>query len=118
MQDQVARLKSLGIGAEYLGSAQTAKVRAMNNILSGEVRVVYVTPEFCENQLEKLMEVHQARVSIFSWQIQYLQIVIQFLTYKMLEKVLQLTIKIALSPLMAKFSKRALFWRFLKKFFF
>ena len=28
MQDQVARLKSLGIGAEYLGSAQTAKVRA------------------------------------------------------------------------------------------
>ena len=29
MQDQVAKLKSLGIGAEYLGSAQTAKVRTL-----------------------------------------------------------------------------------------
>ena len=65
MQDQVLRLKSLGIGAEYLGSAQTAKVRAKKSIKSGEVRVVYVTPEFCENQLEQLMEIHQARMSDF-----------------------------------------------------
>lgn len=59
MQDQVMKLKHSGIGAGFLGSAQTAKVRTKNQAINGELKILYVTPEYVENQLEVLLEIHR-----------------------------------------------------------
>ena len=59
MQDQVMKLNHSGIGAGFLGSAQTAKVRTKNQAISGELKILYVTPEYVENQSEVLLEIHQ-----------------------------------------------------------
>ena len=59
MQDQVMKLNHSGIGAGFLGSAQTAKVRTKKQAISGELKILYVTPEYVENQSEVLLEIHQ-----------------------------------------------------------
>ena len=59
MQDQVMKLNHSGIGAGFLGSAQTAKVRTKNQAIKGELKILYVTPEYVENQSEVLLEIHQ-----------------------------------------------------------
>lgn len=41
------------IKACFLGSAQTSKVNAMNSLFSGEVRVLYVTPEWISSDTSK-----------------------------------------------------------------
>uniref|UniRef100_A0A8D8TWJ5 ATP-dependent DNA helicase n=1 Tax=Cacopsylla melanoneura TaxID=428564 RepID=A0A8D8TWJ5_9HEMI len=46
MEDQVLNLKMNNIPACYLGSAQTQKGKVLDEILSGQVRVVYMTPEY------------------------------------------------------------------------
>jgi len=53
------KLNHSGIGAGFLGSAQTAKVRTKNQAISGELKILYVTPEYVENQSEVLLEIHQ-----------------------------------------------------------
>ncbi|XP_054266583.1 bifunctional 3'-5' exonuclease/ATP-dependent helicase WRN-like isoform X2 [Macrosteles quadrilineatus] len=63
MQDQVLNLEVAGIPAVMMGAAQTAKVSAIENLLAGEYRVVYVTPEWCLNDhgasiLQKLLKAH------------------------------------------------------------
>lgn len=41
------------IKACLLGSAQTSKVNTLNNLFSGEVRVLYITPEWIATESAK-----------------------------------------------------------------
>ncbi|KAL1462548.1 hypothetical protein WDU94_014376 [Cyamophila willieti] len=46
MEDQVLNLKMNNIPACYLGSAQTQKGKVLDEIFTGQIRVVYMTPEY------------------------------------------------------------------------
>ncbi|XP_026812817.1 Werner syndrome ATP-dependent helicase homolog [Rhopalosiphum maidis] len=46
MKDQVLSLEMANIKACLLGSAQTSKADALNSLFSGDVRVLYITPEW------------------------------------------------------------------------
>lgn len=61
--DMLRLCQVAGIPAVFMGAAQTAKASAINSLLAGEYRVVYVTPEWCLNEcgtsvLKELMEMH------------------------------------------------------------
>lgn len=43
------------IKACFLGSAQTSKDKAINDLFSGEVRVLYITPEWVATDNAKLI---------------------------------------------------------------
>ena len=67
MRDQVYKLQTMNIEADFLGTQQTAKVRAMRNICSGKTKIVYVTPEYCINNINILIDIHQkARIICFA----------------------------------------------------
>ena len=53
------KLTQAGIGAGFLGSAQTAKKRTKDQAISGQLKILYVTPEYVENQADVLLEIHQ-----------------------------------------------------------
>jgi Werner syndrome ATP-dependent helicase len=55
MEDQVLGLQVLNIEARFLGSGQSDKRSAYDDIRTGKVRVVYVTPEFVDSATETLL---------------------------------------------------------------
>eukprot|EP00088_Acartia_fossae_P057671 TRINITY_DN672_c0_g1_i5.p1 TRINITY_DN672_c0_g1~~TRINITY_DN672_c0_g1_i5.p1 ORF type:complete len:1015 (-),score=248.00 TRINITY_DN672_c0_g1_i5:268-3312(-) len=55
MEDQVLSLRSSGISAEFLGSAQAQSVKVLSALSRGEVNVLYVTPEYVVNNSERLL---------------------------------------------------------------
>jgi len=53
------------IKACFLGSAQTSKAEAMDSLFSGEVRVLYVTPEWVSTESsKKILQDLQTKVKI------------------------------------------------------
>ena len=68
MEDQVSKLESMGIEAALLGSSGKKKVTTYKRLLKGEIRLVYITPEFAFNQSHKLLEISQ-HVKICCWAI-------------------------------------------------
>ncbi|XP_065222442.1 bifunctional 3'-5' exonuclease/ATP-dependent helicase WRN-like [Planococcus citri] len=46
MQDQVLSLQMSNIPACYFGSAQTARAKSLQDVLRGDCRVLYITPEW------------------------------------------------------------------------
>ena len=65
MQDQVMKLNHSGIGAGFLGSAQTAKVRTKNQAISGEIKILYVTPECFSMYVQISCLQLEAKIKIF-----------------------------------------------------
>ncbi|XP_053434433.1 bifunctional 3'-5' exonuclease/ATP-dependent helicase WRN isoform X2 [Nycticebus coucang] len=61
MEDQVLQLKMSNIPACFLGSAQSKNI--LNDVKSGEYRIVYMTPEFCSSNLD-LLEQLEANIGI------------------------------------------------------
>lgn len=51
MEDQVRGLAAANIPACFLGSAQSRQDQVVNDLLAGEYRVLYITPEFAESNL-------------------------------------------------------------------
>ncbi|KAM6473025.1 bifunctional 3'-5' exonuclease/ATP-dependent helicase WRN isoform 2-T3 [Liasis olivaceus] len=58
MEDQVLQLKMSGVPACLLGSAQSKNIR--KEIIAGQYRVVYLTPEFCSGNLLWLQQIDKA----------------------------------------------------------
>lgn len=46
MEDQVLGLRSAGISADYLGSAQAESARVLAALEGGQLRLLYLTPEY------------------------------------------------------------------------
>lgn len=63
MEDQVRGLAAANIPACFLGSAQSRQSEAVNELLAGQYRVLYITPEFAESNLS-LPEMLDKRVGI------------------------------------------------------
>ncbi|XP_063969395.1 bifunctional 3'-5' exonuclease/ATP-dependent helicase WRN-like [Lytechinus pictus] len=63
MEDQVQALKIANIKACYLGSAQKDMAQAKRNMIRGEYRLVYMTPEFASVATD-LIEEMQTKVGI------------------------------------------------------
>ncbi|XP_030802815.1 LOW QUALITY PROTEIN: Werner syndrome ATP-dependent helicase [Camarhynchus parvulus] len=57
MEDQVLQLTMTGIPACFLGSAQSKQVK--DSIRGGQYRVIYMTPEFCSENLELLQDLNR-----------------------------------------------------------
>ncbi|KAI5709558.1 hypothetical protein M8J75_001221 [Diaphorina citri] len=57
MEDQVLNLKMNNIAACYLGSAQTQTGKVVEEIISGQMRVVYMTPEYVTNNTSFLSRI-------------------------------------------------------------
>ncbi len=56
MQDQVTKLQTAGISADYLGSAQSQPAKVLDDLEAGLLSVLYVTPEFIVNKTESILE--------------------------------------------------------------
>lgn len=52
MEDQVNNLEQQGIPAAFLGSAQTEKAEIEAKLFRGEIRLLYVTPEFISERVD------------------------------------------------------------------
>lgn len=63
MEDQVRGLAAANIPACFLGSAQSRQGQVVNDLLAGEYRVLYITPEFAESNLN-LPKILDERVGI------------------------------------------------------
>ncbi|CAH0386801.1 unnamed protein product [Bemisia tabaci] len=60
MQDQILSLQTSNISACCLGSAQTEKHAVMDGLMKGKYRVLYVTPEWCQDSnRDFLAELHK-----------------------------------------------------------
>ena len=68
MEDQVSKLESMGIAAAMLGSSAKKPATTFKRVLAGEIRLLYITPEYAHNQNHKLLEISQA-VEICCWAI-------------------------------------------------
>jgi len=55
MEDQVLGLKAAGISAEFLGSAQTESTKVLRMLSDGELSLLYLTPEYVNNNKEQLI---------------------------------------------------------------
>ncbi|CAG0884337.1 unnamed protein product [Darwinula stevensoni] len=51
MEDQVEALQVAGIEACFLGSAQGSSKKVLNQVWEGEMRLVYVTPEYVQEEM-------------------------------------------------------------------
>jgi hypothetical protein len=61
MKDQTMKLETFGVKAGYLGSsAKKADVKRVHDLIdSQELRVLYLTPEFSVNNIEKVRDIHR-----------------------------------------------------------
>ena len=50
MEDQVSKLESMGIAAAMLGSSAKKPATTFKRVLAGEIRLLYITPEYAHNQ--------------------------------------------------------------------
>eukprot|EP00057_Strongylocentrotus_purpuratus_P011612 XP_011666086.1 PREDICTED: Werner syndrome ATP-dependent helicase homolog [Strongylocentrotus purpuratus] len=66
MEDQVQALRIANIKACYLGSAQKDMAQARRNLLKGEYRLVYMTPEFISVATDLIEDV-QRKVGEFEF---------------------------------------------------
>lgn len=65
MKDQVLSLEMANIKACLLGSAQTSKADALNSLFSGEVRVLYITPEWiATDSAKQILQDLQTKIKI------------------------------------------------------
>ena len=56
MEDQVLSLQNSGIPAALLGSAQTSPAKILEELAAGEVRVLYLTPEYITENSKRITE--------------------------------------------------------------
>ena len=58
MQDQVMALKNKGISSNYVGGGQDIN-KILNQAFNGELKLLYITPEFAAFYFELIKKIHQ-----------------------------------------------------------
>ena len=59
IQDQTVKLNHAGIKAGFLGSAQTAPIKTLKQAESGLLKMLYITPEYIQSNLEVIAAIHE-----------------------------------------------------------